>query len=151
MLTVDWIVVAAMALSIIILVGTNIDATRGKKYYPDNVDPMALRQRNCYLHSSIIFAFMHYWCILFSILSTLIVLYIGCYEETNLFSIKNRIILYSSLSLFTTICPYVVNLIKISRKYRLAFNIIEGALLGNGDYADALKKGEQLITDGFED
>lgn len=84
-----------------------------------------------------------------SILSTLIVLYIGCFEDTGITTIKARVILYSVLSLFTTIAPYVVNLLKLSKIYRKAFYVIETALLEKTSYAKAYKECEKNYQGRF--
>ena len=151
MIFVDWIMAVSFMVSIVLLVYIAIVSRRNEKFYSDKATKLAVRQRNGYICSSAVFAFIHYWCILTSILSTLIVLYIGCFEDTNEQNIKVRMILYSALSLFTTICPYVVNLLKISRKYRKAFCIIETAILKDGDCGSALADCEKVIAEGFED
>ena len=151
MLFVDWIMVIASLASVALLIQIVVTSRRSRKFYKADANRLAIRQRNGYICSSVVYAFIHYWCILFSILSTLIVLYVGCFEDTSEAGIKARMILYSALSLFTTICPYVVNLLKISRKYRSAFLIMDEALNKETSYADALCQCEKIISSGFDD
>lgn len=151
MLFVDWIMVIATIGSFVLLAYIIIVSRRSGKYYDDKNAKLAIRQRNGYVCSSTVFAFIHYWCILMSILSTLMVLYIGCFEDVGEPNIKARMILYSALALFTNVCPFVVNLLKISRKYRQAFIIIEKALVENDKYGEALAECEKMIAGGFDD
>ncbi len=149
MLLCDWIMVVELGISIALWAYIFITSKRSMRYFGEGVSKLAVKQRNCFLRSSLTFQFIHYWCILTSILSTLIVLYIGCFEDTNEKSIKARMILYSALSLFTTIAPYAVQLLKISKKYREAYCVIQEALLDGDQYASAHKESETLIASGL--
>lgn len=148
---VDWIMAGEIIGSLLILAVITCVSRRPRNYYGKDADKLAVRQRNGYVCGAVVFAFIHYWYILTSILSTLIVLYIGVFEETGTTDIKARIVLYSVLSLFTTICPFVVNLLKISKKKREAFRIIEGELLKETKFGEALMRCESIIAEGFDD
>lgn len=156
MLLVDWIMICTLLLTVVVVILTTIVSRRSYKRYGVNKKieiekAIAVRLRNSWLSSSIILVIIYYSCILISILSTLIVLHLGCFENTKEFLIKARLILYSISSLFTTICPYVVNFQKLSKKYREAFMSIEEALLVSTSYSDAIKKGEDLIFEGLHE
>ena len=148
----DWVMIITLVLTVLILFLTVFIS--GRKHLVSNNDDLveiAMKLRNTWLGSSIAFLIVHYWCVLISILSTLVVLYLGCFEDTTLVEIKARLILYSALSLFATICPYVVNFMKLSKKYRLAFCKIEEQLLNKNDIGKAIIEGEKIILSGFED
>ena len=147
----DWIMVAEVGISIFLLVCILCKSVRPQALYGDSVTKLAVKQRNLILCSSLVFRFIHYWCILTSLFSTIIVVYIGCYEEIGEQSTITRIILYSALSLFTTIAPYVVNLLKLANKFREAYFIIEEALLKECKFGDSMIESEKLITDGLKD
>lgn len=151
MILCDWIMVVELGISIVLLIYILLVSTRPKRFFGEGASDLAVKQRNCFLRSSLIFRFILYWCILTSLLSTLIVLYIGCFEDTNATRIKARMILYSALSLFTTIAPYVVNLLKLSNRFREAYCVIHEELLEGDKYSGALKKCEELITSGLSD
>jgi hypothetical protein len=156
MLLVDRIMIYTLLLTVVVVILTTIVSRRSYKKYGINqkteIDKaIAVRLRNSWLSSSIILVEIYYSCILISILSTLIVLHLGCFESTTDFAIKARLILYSISSLFTTICPYVVNFQKISNKYRQSFMLIEESLLASTSYGDAINKGEKLISEGLHE
>lgn len=141
-----------LALTIVILFLTILLSKRKQVISTnDNLIKIANKLRNTWLGSSIAFLIAQYWCVLISILSTLIVLYLGCFEDTTLVVIKARLILYSALSLFATICPYVVNFSKWSKKYRLAFFELEKQLLSSNDLGKAIVEGEKIINEAFEE
>ena len=128
-------------------------AKRPAKYYiPETkVRVIAVKLRNMWLFSSIAFIIVYYWCVLYSILSTLIVVYLSCYSGDSIAESAPRIILLSTVSLFTTICPYVINLVKMSKKYRAAFYCVEKALINNSGINEAIIEGEDLISSAFDD
>lgn len=150
---VDIVMIVTLIMTFLIMVST-VYLSRRKKTPLEDVDnqiAIAVKLRNTWLGSSIAFLIAYYWFVLMSILSTLIVLYLGCFENTSLFEIKARLILYSAMSLFTTICPYVVNFLKISRKYRLAFCTLEEQLLMKNDLGNAIIEGEKIIVSAFDE
>ena len=59
--------------------------------------------------------------------------------------VKYRIIFLSILAIFTSICPYVVDLKKMSKLYRNAFRVLDEAILNNGNLKEAINKGEDEI------
>ncbi len=149
---VDIVMIATLGLTVFILFFTIILAKRRCVISSeDNFKKIATKLRNTWLGSSIAFVIVHYWCILISILSTLVVLYLGCFENTTLNEIKARLILYSVLSLFATICPYVVNFLKISKKYREAYIKVEEKLLITSDLGKAIVEGENIISSAFDE
>jgi len=149
---VDIVMIVTLILTIFILVLTVFLAKRRCIISStDELLKITTKLRNTWLGSSIAFLIVHYWCILISILSTLVVLYLGCFEDTTLIGIKARLILYSVLSLFATICPYVVNFLKISKKYREAFIKIEAQLLISNDLGRAIVEGENIISSAFNE
>ena len=148
----DMVMCVTLALTIVILFLTILLSKRKQVISTnDNLIKIANKLRNTWLGSSIAFLIAQYWCVLISILSTLIVLYLGCFEDTTLVVIKARLILYSALSLFATICPYVVNFSKWSKKYRLAFFELEKQLLSSNDLGKAIVEGEKIINEAFEE
>lgn len=155
MLFIDHFMLAMVVFSIIILfVVTFVSRMSNKPYRKENRDiANAIKLRNSWLSSSIVCLFTHYWCILFSILLTLVVLYLSCFEDTNSNQIKVRLVLYSALSLFINILPYVINLKKISAKYRGAYLALVPSLnaLTCQPFANAIEKGEGEIDQAFTD
>ncbi len=146
----DIVMCVTIALTIVILFLTILLSKRKHLVSTDeNMIKMANKLRNNWLASGIAFLIAQYWCVLISILSTLVVLYLGCFEDTTLVEIKARLILYSALSLFATICPYVVNFSKWSKKYRLAFYELEKQLLSSNDLGKAIVEGERIINQAF--
>ena len=148
---VDKVMIGVMILSAVILFVCVFLSRRGKMINEDEYIKLGRKMRNRWLGSSLACLIVYYWCILISLLSTLIVLYLGCFENTGLTAIKGRMIIYSAFSLFTTVCPYVVNFLKLSKKYRSAFCIIEEQLLTQGDIGKAIIEGEKIISSAFED
>ena len=111
----------------------------------DEVKRNAVIKRNIWIRTSAIWLCFYYWLVLNSILTTLIVLYISCYENMNLEDMKIRVFAYSAISLFSSVCPYIVNILDVSRAYRRAFRLIDDAIFSNGNMANALRKGEKII------
>lgn len=148
---VDKTMVAVMILTVIIMASTILLSRRGKMSDENEYTKLGRKFRNNWLGSSLACLIVYYWCVLISLLSTMIVLYLGCFEDTGLAAIKGRIILYSVFSLFTTVCPYVVNFLKLSKKYRAAFCIIEEQLMKQGDIGKAIIEGEKIISTAFDD
>ena len=157
LLTVDIIMLGSLILFVILLISMPALSWRPVRCYgvtnrrQEAEKTIAITLRNAWLFSSIAFKVVYYWCILNSILSTLIVLHLGCFDMASGSSlpeidIRGRLILYSAVSLFTTICPYVINFQKLSKKYRNAFNSIELSLLSNSPYCEAIKEGENQIS-----
>ena len=156
MIFIDWFMLAVLGFSIIILVVVTFFSRMSTKPYrkENKLIADAIKLRNSWLSSSIICLFMHYWCILFSILLPLIVLYLSCFEDATSEEIKVRLVLYSALSLFINVLPYVINLKKISTKYRDAYLALVPALntlTCHPSLADAVEKGEQEIDQAFVD
>ena len=148
----DIVMCVTLALTIVILFLTILLSKRKRLVSTDDdMIKLANKLRNNWLGSSIAFLIAQYWCVLISILSTLVVLYLGCFEDTTLVEIKARLILYSALSLFATICPYVVNFSKWSKKYRSAFYELEKQLLSSNDLGKAIAEGERIINQAFDE
>lgn len=105
----------------------------------------AFEKRKIWIRSSIIWLSIYYWLILNSILTTLLVLYISCYENMGVNEMQARVFFYSVISLFSSICPYVVNLQEISKAYRKAYRVLDKALVLNENLAEALVEGEKII------
>ena len=148
----DIVMCVTLALTIVILFLTILLSKRKRLVSTDDdMIKLANKLRNNWLGSSIAFLIAQYWCVLISILSTLVVLYLGCFEDTTLVEIKARLILYSALSLFATICPYVVNFSKWSKKYRSAFYELEKQLLSSNGLGKAIVEGERIINQAFDE
>lgn len=111
----------------------------------DTIKNSAIKRRNIWLRSSIIWLCVYYWLILNSILTTVVVLYISCYENMELPEMQVRIFFYSVISLFSSICPYIVNLQEVSKAYRRAYRILDEALVLNKDFTNAIIDGEKII------
>lgn len=107
---------------------------------------IAIKKRNIWIRTSIIWHSLYYWSTLNSILSTLIVLYISCYGNMQDNGMRIRVFVYSALSLFSSICPFVVNLGNVARAYRTAYNLVDKALSMDGNLGEAVSKGEDIIT-----
>ncbi len=148
---VDITMIAVMLLAAVILVVCVLLSKRGKMTEEDAYIKLGRKMRNRWLGSSLACLIVYYWCVLISLLSTLIVLYLGCFEDTGLTAIKGRMILYSAFSLFTTVCPYVVNFLKLSKKYRAAFCVVEEQLLTQGNIGEAIIAGEKIISTAFDE
>lgn len=148
---VDKVMIGVMLLSVVILVVCILLSGRGKMANEDEITKLGRKLRNRWLGSSLACLIVYYWCVLISLLSTMIVLYLGCFEDTGLTAIKGRMILYSAFSLFTTVCPYVINFIKLSKKFRSAFCIVEEQLLTQGNVGSAIIAGEEIIATAFEE
>ena len=66
-------------------------------------------------------------------------------ENMELPEMQARIFFYSVISLFSSICPYIVNLQEVSKAYRKAYRILDEALLLNKDLTSAIIDGEKII------
>lgn len=82
-------------------------------------------------------------------MTTLIVLYISCYENMQDVEMQVRVFAYSAISLFLSISPYVFNLLGLAKAYRKAFRVLDYAITTNGDIGNAMKEGEEIIDGGF--
>lgn len=122
----------------------NLQKTTYKSPYVDTKTD-AIKIRNNWLRASVLCITIYYWCILCSIFSTLTVLHISCFEEAIDNVLKYRIIFLSILSIFTSICPYVVDLKQMSKVYRKAFRILDEEILKDGNLEEAITLGEQEI------
>ncbi len=111
-----------------------------------NIRDKAIKKRNNWLKATIISIGFYYWCILCSIFSTLLVLHIGCYGDMQSSGDKIKLVLLSVVSLFTNVCPYIIDLKKMSKAYRKAFCIIDDAILKDKGLPDAITKGEKEIS-----
>lgn len=123
------------------------------KYPTTNCDEMkkvAISKRNNWIRTSVIWISLYYWLVLNSILTTLIVLYISCYEDMGLDSMKMRVFTYSAISLFSSVCPYVMNIQGVAKAYRKAFMGLDYAIMTNSDLAEAIKTGEGIIDDSYK-
>ena len=153
MMYVDWVVVIVIIISFVVF-GISLCLSRmpDTAFGTDNNERLkdAVKVRNNWIGSNIAFLFFHYWCILFSILATIIVLYLSCFEQSNN-DVKARIMIYSALSLFTSILPYVVKMEKISKKYRMAYVTLLKEILGNDSISKAIISGEKEINKGFDE
>ena len=145
---VDIVMLSSIIISIVIFCFIIIPR-RTKKQYDSGISTIARKLRNSWLRYSLICIFMYFWCILFSILCTLLVLHISCFSTDFGPSVRARIIIYSIISIFTTICPYIVDLKALSKAYREAFRQLDTALLKNTSLEDAIEKGEELINEKF--
>jgi hypothetical protein len=117
----------------------------------ENREPIyANKLANRWLCSSTVCLFLYYWCILYSILLTLIVLHLSCFE-TSTDQIKARIALYSALSLFTNILPYVINLKKMSSKYRSAYMSLLPMTIEDSTLARVVVTAEINISQAFDE
>ncbi len=148
---VDIVMIAVICLTASIIALTVLLSCRWKMGDEDTIARLGRRLRNKWVGSCIAFLIVYYWCVLISILSTLIVLYLGCFEDATTTAIKGRLIMYSAFSLFTSVCPYVVNFQKISRKYRKAFCIIDAQLLQQQGIVEAINLGEEIISSAFDE
>ena len=156
MIPVDIFMAAILGLSLAILIVVTLISRMSTKRYQteDKTVIEIIKLRNNWLGGSIVCLFMHYWCILYSILLTLIVLYLSCFEDTATPQIKVRVVLYSAVSLFINVLPYVINLKKISNKYRNAYiELIPtlNTLIYGYHFADAIEQGENEISQAFID
>ncbi len=123
----------------------------GGKYYGlynknNNIRDKAIKKRNNWLKGSIISIGFYYWCILCSIFSTLLVLHIGCFGDLEQTDDKITLVILSIVSIFTNVCPYIIDLKKMSKAYRKAFCIIDDAILKDKDLAEAIANGEKEIS-----
>ena len=142
----DWLFVAG----VIILILFNFIALIWCRKYPiekncDEKRRYAIKKRNALIGISIVWISIYYWMILNSILTTLIVLYLSCYENMGNEVIRDRVFLYSAVSLFSSVCPYVVNMQEKADEYREAYRKIERALVTDGDVGEAIADGEDII------
>lgn len=151
MLYVDWFMLFVAIFSVVILIIITVGARMPKKIYgnENKASIYAIKLRNSWLCSSIVCLFIHYWCILYSILLTLIVLYLSCFETTSQNEIKVRVVLYSALSLFTNVLPYVINLKKLSSKYRSAYMSILPMTIEDPTLAKVVATAEVEISQAF--
>ena len=155
MIFADWAMLVILFLSVGIFVAVTQTSKMPQKLY-NNAQiadlKIAIKLRNAWLVSSIICLTVHYFCILYSILSTLIVLYLSCFEDATQSTIKARLILYSALSLFTNVLPYILNLKKLSTKYRQAYiSILDPIHRCDTAFYTELINAEVEISHAFED
>lgn len=92
-----------------------------------------IKIKNKYMHYSIIFLGAFYWLTLFSLLSTIIVIYLSSLAPGDN---TGRVFLYSVISLLCTIINFVMNLRDISTAYRESTIILEKAVLKARDIHD---------------
>ena len=148
---IDYIIIGFLGISIFLFLYVFITSGKYKEKGKDtNIREKAIKKRNSWLKSSIISIGFYYWCILCSIFSTLLVLHIGCYGDMQESYDKIRLVLLSVVSIFTNVCPYMIDLKKMSKAYRKAFCIIEEAILKNKGLVEAMAEGEQEISIVFE-
>lgn len=145
------IIIGFLLISIVLFLYIVISSGRYKTIEKDtdkgeSIKAKAIKKRNNWLKGSIICIVFYYWCILCSIFSTLLVLHIGCYGNLDSPTDKTMVVLLSIVSIFTNVCPYIVDLKKMSKAYRKAFCIIDEAILKDEDLADAITQGENEIT-----
>lgn len=144
MIYADMAIIAFFILSICVFIYVIITS---RKYRKSNTDIKIEARKICnrWLKASVLCITVYYWCILCSIFSTLTVLHISCFEGAITTGVKYRIIFLSILAIFTSICPYVVDLKKMSKLYRNAFRILDEAILKNDNLEEAINKGEDEI------
>ena len=156
---IDTVMVIFIVLSIAILMATTLMSRMSMRSLPKNnlVKSQSLKTsiqlRNAWLSSSIICIVAHYWCILYSFFSTLAVLYLSCFDGADVVENKARIVLYSSMAFFINLLPYIINLKKLSQKYRDAYILIQGVILNTIDQnvAKVAIAGEAEIKKAFDD
>lgn len=145
------IIIGFLVISILLFLFVLISSGHYKERDKDKgIRYKAIKKRNNWLKSSIISIGFYYWCILCSIFSTLIVLHIGCYGNMQNPDDKIKLVLLSIVSIFTNVCPYIIDLKKMSKAYRKAFCIIEEAILKDKGLEDAITKGEEEISIVFD-
>ena len=144
MIYADIAIIVFLILSICVFIYVIITSRRYRKSNTD-IEFYAKKVCNRWLKSSVLCITVYYWCILCSIFSTLTVLHISCFEGAITLGVKYRIIFLSILAIFTSICPYVVDLKKMSKLYRNAFRVLDEAILNNGNLKEAINKGEDEI------
>lgn len=119
------------------------------KYKPFSSDQreyieLAVNKRNIWIRSSIVWFVIDNWLSLNSILTTILVLYLSCFNQ-NEATAKQKIFFYSSISLFCAICPYVLKTKNNSMAYRDAYREVASAILGGSDLKSAIIRGEDII------
>lgn len=152
---INTIIIGFLIISIFLFLYVLISSGNYKKIEKDtdkckNIKAKAIKKRNNWLKGSIICIGFYYWCILCSIFSTLLVLHIGCYGNMQDDADKIKLVLLSIVSIFTNVCPYIVDLKKMSKAYRKAFCVIDEAILKDKELSDAITKGENEITSVLE-
>lgn len=121
----DYIFLASIILLFIIVICVFLVAGKMSIENSNELVSLAVKKRNVYLRSSIIWLSIFYWLTLSSILSTIIVIYLCAYEKDD----SIRIFLYSVLSLFSIIIDFVLSPRVNSIGYRKAFRYIDNILL----------------------
>ena len=146
----EWLFLSGIAL--LILIGGSILHCCGnmKIKTDDSLLKFAVVKRNTWIRASIIWISLYYWLVLNTILTTLIVLYISCYENMEEPGMKIRIFAYSAISLFSSVCPYIVNMLDVSKAYRRAFRILDNAILSGNNLKEAIRVGEETIDNSHK-
>ena len=151
MCTTDIIFLLGIGVLVLFCAGTLVLCTN-KSILQDTgkIEKAILKRRNIWLKSSIIWLSLYYWVVLNSILTTLFVIYISCYEDMTKDEMRVRIFFYSSVSLFLAICPYIVNMMDVSKAYRKAYCLLDDAINSQGNIINAMKEGECLIAEAHK-
>lgn len=116
----------------------------------DDVRYIAEKARNSWLIVCWVWQSVYYLMIIGSFVCTIIVLYISCYMDINKDAAIGRIFIYSAFSIIFGIVPYIIDFKKISSAYHAAHRLVNESLLKNGDIAEALIMGEELIREAFD-
>lgn len=141
------------AIIFFLLVTFIANRTSGKIFIkiPNDIDNVILKdacyRRKKWIRSSIVWLAIYYFIVLSSFLSTSIVIYISTIDEG-----KEKLLLYSIVSFFSSIITYIVNPHKASLAYREAYMLLDSALLKNKDedIQKSIKDGERLIYEGHK-
>ena len=141
----EWLFLAGIFVLVLFCGGTVLCCGRMRIETEDWLKKLAVSKRNIWIRSSVIWMSLYYWLVLNSILTTLIVLYISCYEDMGDTGMRIRVFAYSAISLFSSICPYIVNMLDVSKAYRAAFRVVDNIILSDGDLREAIRKGEEII------
>lgn len=129
----DVISIALAVVAVILIYASNKPAGSMKADTGDRTIDYYIKIKNKYMHGSIIFLGAFYWLTLFSLLSTIIVIYLSSLAHGDN---TGRIFCYSVISLLCTIINFVMNLRDISMAYRESAIILEKAVLKARDIHD---------------
>lgn len=137
----DWISIVGIILAVLtMLISCSLAGTM-KADTNDKVIDFYIRVKNKHIKTSIFYLALYYWLTLFSLISTIIVVYLS--TEGATVDVK-RIFFYSVVSLFCTIVNFVVNLRDTSMMYRECFIKLERAI-------NETKMKKHLSEDGSND
>ncbi|WP_295094520.1 hypothetical protein [Ruminococcus sp.] len=134
--------IIGLSIAFLTLLGVN----KNKSKELTKMQQEAVKYSITWLRISIICKIFLLWFNINAIVTTVLIPFIS--NDGNL----TRVYIYSAWSLFSTVCPLMINLKKYSLSFRKAYNTLNEVIHGSDeDILRAKKIGEQNITEGFDD